>query len=182
MEENVVEILRTLWSVIPGQTEFWSAIFGAVVGGSIAYMIQLKALREGRKQRDEEHKRLQQALGNALLFKMIRVHSNFYDVHKYIEGCFAEAARREHKGEPWQFVTPLANPPDPVYFSSEEMGMVLGLKNDDVFNLVLQMDVIHNSLIDIVRVLNTERRALAGPSAGTLRRTPRPPRARPKRY
>ncbi len=110
MEENVVEILRTLWSVIPGQTEFWSAIFGAVVGGSIAYMIQLKALREGRKQRDEDHNRLQQALGNALLFKMIRVHSNFYGVHKYIEGCFVEAARREHKGEPWQAQSLTRNP------------------------------------------------------------------------
>ena len=95
-----------------------------------------------------------------MLFKMIRVNSNFYGVQQHIEDCFAEAARRGHKGEPWQFVLPLANPPDPVHFSSAEMGMVLGLKNVDVFNLVLQMDVIHNSLIAAVKVLNTERRAL----------------------
>ena len=160
MEEKLVEIFRTLWSIIPGQTEFWSAILGAVVGGSIAYMIQVRALREGRRQRDEDHNRLQQALGNSLLFKMIRVHSNFYGVQQHIEDSFAEAARRGHKGEPWQFVRPLANPPDPVHFSSDEMGMVLGLKNADVFNSVLQMDVIHNSLIATVRVLNIERRAL----------------------
>lgn len=160
MEEKVVEIFGTLWSVIPGQTEFWSAILGAVVGGSIAYRIQLKALREGRMQRDEDHKRLQQALGNALLFKMVRIHSNFYGFHRHFEDCFAEAARRGSTDDPWRFVLPLANPPDPVHFSSEEMGMLLALKNHDVFNLVLPMDVIHNSLIATVKVLNTERAAL----------------------
>lgn len=160
MEEKAVEIFRTLWSVIPGQTEFWSAILGAVVGGSIAYMIQMKALREGRTQRDEDHKRLQQALGNALLFKMVRIYSNFYGLHRHFEDCFAEAARRGSTDEPWRFVLPLANPPDPVHFSSEEMGMLLALKNNDMFNLVLPMDVIHNSLVAAVKVLNTERAAL----------------------
>lgn len=164
MEEIPIENFGMVWSTLFGKTEFWSAILGAIVGavsgGSIAYMVQVKALREGRRQRDEDHNRLQQALGTALLFKMIRVHSNFYDVHKYIEGCFAAAARRGHKGEPWQFVLPLANPPDPVHFSSEEMAMVLGLKNDDVFNLVLPMDIIHNSLIATVKVLSTERKSL----------------------
>ena len=160
MEEKAVENFSALCSFIPGETEFWAAIAGAVVGGFIAYAVQMKALREARKQRDEDHKQLQQALANALLFKMARIYSNFYGLHRHIEDSFAEAAQRGLKGEPWQFVRPLANPPDPVHFSSEEMGMVLGLKNDDVFNLVLPMDVIHNSLIDGVKVLNAERRAL----------------------
>ena len=38
--------------------------------------------------------------------------------------------------------------------------MLLALKNDDMFNLVLPMDVIHNSLNDAAKVLNTERAAL----------------------
>ena len=164
MEENGVEIFRTLLSIIPSAPEFWSAIVGAivgaVVGGLIAYMVQVKALHEGRKQRDEDHKRLWQALGNALLFKMMRLHSNFHGIQEHFEESFASAAQRKDRMEPWQFVLPLANPPDSVNFSSEEMGMLLSLKNDDVFNLVLSMDVIHNSLIDAVKVLNTERRAL----------------------
>ncbi len=160
MEEKAVENLGTLWSIMLGQTEFWSAIAGAVVGGSIAYMVQVKALREGRKQRGEDHHRLQQALGHALLFKMVRIHSDFYGLHRHFEDCFAEAARGGSTDEPWRFVLPLANPPDPVHFSSEEMGMLLALKNNDMFNLVLPMDVIHNSLIAAVKVLNTERAAL----------------------
>ncbi len=164
MEEKAGERFGTVWSTMLGQTEFWSALVGAilaaVVGGSIAYMVQVRALRESRAQRDEDHKRLQQALGNALLFKMVRFYSNFHGIHRHFEGCFEDAARRVFKGEPWQFVLPFANPPDPVHFSSEEMGMLLSLKNDDMFNVVLPMDTIHNSLIDIVKVLNTERAAL----------------------
>ena len=164
MEEKVVESFGTVWSIMLGQTEFWSAIagaiVGAVVGGTIAYMVQVRALREARMQRDEDHKRLQQALGHAVLFKMVRIHSNFYGFHRHFEDCFAKAARRGSKDEPWRFVLPLANPPDPVHFSSEEMGMLLALKNDDMFNLVLPMDVIHNSLNDAAKVLNTERAAL----------------------
>ncbi|MDP6388571.1 MAG: hypothetical protein QF654_01590 [Alphaproteobacteria bacterium] len=177
MEEKVVENCNTLWSIIFSETGFWSAIFGAIVGavagGLIAYMIQVKALREGRNQRDGDHRKLQQALGNALLFKMIRINSNFYGIHQHIEDRFADAAQREFKGEPWQFYLPIANPPDPVHFSSEEMGMLLALKNDDVFNTVLQTDVIHNSLIEVVKVLNAEREALterfkADESDGTI--------------
>ena len=164
MEEKTVESFGTVWSIMLGQTEFWAAIVGAivgaVVGGSIAYIIQVRVLREARTQRDEDHKRLQQALGNAVLFKMVRIHSNFYGFHRHFEDCFAEAARRGSTDEPWRFVLPLANPPDPVHFSSEEMGMLLALKNNDMFNLVLPMDVIHNSLIAAVKVLNTERAAL----------------------
>jgi hypothetical protein len=40
------------------------------------------------------------------------------------------------------------------------MGMLLALKNDDVFNLVASMDVIHNGLSNAAKVFNEERRAL----------------------
>jgi hypothetical protein len=152
MQEKMVEVFTTLLSVIPRETEFWSAIIGAIVGGLIAYIVQVKALREGRRLRDEDHKRVQQAQGNALLFKMIRIHSDLHGIHRHIEGCFEQAEQKGLTGDPWQFVLPLANPPGPIHFSSEEMGMLLALKTDDVFNLVVKMDTVHNSLSDAVAV------------------------------
>ena len=57
---------------ILSSTEFWSAIFGAIVGGVIAFFIRWITLREARQQREAEHRRSQQALGHALLFKVLR--------------------------------------------------------------------------------------------------------------
>jgi len=62
MGEPILEILNS--------TELWSAITGAIVGDLIALAIEMLALGEARKQREEDHKRTQQALANSLLFKI----------------------------------------------------------------------------------------------------------------
>jgi hypothetical protein len=155
----------SVWPLIPQQAEFWSAIagavVGAVVGGVIAYVIQVKALREGRTQRDEDRKLVQQAQGRALLIKMGRMVSNYHGIHQHFEGCF-ERAREAGAvvGEPWQFVLPTANTADPVHFSMDELGMLLSLKNNEVFNSLVGMDMIHNSLIDVLKLFNVQRRDL----------------------
>jgi hypothetical protein len=141
-------------------TEFWSAIAGAIVGGLIAYAVQVKALREARDQRKEDRLNVREALANGLLFKMIRIHSNMYGLREHIDGCFENAKKENFDGEPWQFVLPLANPPDTVHFSSDEMGMLLSLRDDKTFNLVLPMDILHNSLRAAVIVLSSERKKL----------------------
>lgn len=93
--------LQIILSAIPHETEFWSAIAGAVVGGVIAYAVQIRALREGKRQRADDQKSIQQGLGNSLLFKMIKIHSNIHGIHRHIEECFETAAKRGQKGEPW---------------------------------------------------------------------------------
>jgi hypothetical protein len=156
---------KTFLNLLPASSEFWSgiigAVVGAVVGGCISYFIQLRALRETREQRREDRLRMQQGLANALLFKVVRIHSDFYAIHRHIEECFEMARNNGFEGEPWQFVLPLANFPDQIQFSSDEMGMLLGLKDDDVFNNIVELDVIHNSIVDAVKIMSSERRALS---------------------
>jgi hypothetical protein len=72
------DIFAFIWPGILQKAEFWSAIAGAIVGGLIAYFIQIRALREGRNQRADDRKLVQQAQAHALLFKMIRIHSDFH--------------------------------------------------------------------------------------------------------
>ncbi|NWG24632.1 MAG: hypothetical protein HXY30_09530 [Pseudorhodoplanes sp.] len=148
-------------SVIPTNGEFWAAIIGAVVGGYISYLTQLRAIKETRAHRQEDRLLVQQGLANSLLFKVIRIHGDFYGIHRHIEECFERARKDGFQGEPWQIVLPLANFPDSVHFSPDEMGMLLGLKDDDVFNAVATLDVVHNSLVEAVRSLSVSRRALA---------------------
>jgi hypothetical protein len=156
-----LSLARPVWTIIPASSEFWSAIIGAVVGGGISYCGQLKILRDTRNQRREDRLQRQQALGHALLFKLIRIHSNFSVIHRHMEGCFETATERGLSGEPWQFVMPLATVADPVHFSPDEMAMLLGLKSNDVFNTIASLDTVHNHLVEATRLMSIERRALA---------------------
>lgn len=137
-----------------------SAIAGAIVGGLIALLAQLIALRATKKQRDEDRDYIRKALGNSLLFKMIRVHSNFFNIHHHVEVCYKEGIRRGDISHPWRFFIPLANPPDPIAFSSDEMGMLISLRDNDVFNSMIDMDVAHNSLLAVLRVAIVLRKEL----------------------
>jgi len=156
----VIEFFVGIWSDLIGAKEFWSAIGGALVGGLIAYFVQIKALREGRQIRDEDHERLRRSLGHSLLFKMIRIHSNSGLIYRHFEDSFANARKSRPEAEPWMFVVQIANPPDREKFSSDEMSLLLSLGNDDVSNAVLPMDQIYNSMIELVKVFNTSRRTL----------------------
>lgn len=142
------------------EAEFWSAIVGAIVGGAIALLAQLVALRAAKNQRNEDRLSIQRALAYSLLFKMVRIHGNLYGIHHHIEACYEKAKESREQGNPWQFYVPLANPPESVVFSPDEMGMLFSLKDDEVFNSVLDLDVAHNSLVKVVELITSSRREL----------------------
>jgi hypothetical protein len=147
---------------MPFGSEFWAAMAGAVIGGLIAFGVQMFALRAARRQHDEEHRQTKQALGHALLFKMIN--SNLYQLHRFIEEPFqkpdARNPRTASPGEPWQLVMPLAHYPERVHCAGEEMGMLLSLKDDALFDAMLSMDAVHNELIDAFWTFGERRGAL----------------------
>ena len=55
---------------------------------------------------------------------------------------------------------PLANLPEAVVFSPDEMGLSFSQRDDDVFNSVLDMDVAHNSLIEVMKMIAVTRKEL----------------------
>lgn len=131
-----------------------------MVGGLIAFGIQLVALRAAAKQRAEEAAERRKALGHALLVKMLKIHSHLHGFNEHLEETFAKAEKAGFDGEPWQIVRPIANHPPTVHFSTDEMVMLLSLKNDDVFNDVLSMDGVHNSTIALFQTFAECRRSL----------------------
>jgi hypothetical protein len=145
-------------------SEFLSAIAGAVVGALVAGVItfgcQLYALSKAREEREADHTTQQKALAHALLFKLAKIHSNLHGIHRHFWESW-EAGRKELKdAQPWQVVVPLANPPAHVHLPSDEMGLLLAQRDDLLFNNVMDLEAMHNSLLDAVRVFNTERGAL----------------------
>jgi len=129
-------------------TEFWSAIGGAVVGGLIALIIQLIALRAAKNERIAEKRERNETLGHSIMFKMMRIHSNLYNLHLHLEESYSAVDPRLHN-EPYSFILPLAGSPADVHFTASEMSLVLSLKNPSLTDNIMSLDVIHNNLIDI---------------------------------
>ncbi|GAB6054116.1 hypothetical protein JCM17960_29360 [Magnetospira thiophila] len=148
----------TVLQAIISATEFWPAIVGAFVGGSLALIAQLIALREERKHRAEDRRLIQQAHGRALLVKTMHIYENFVEVHGKIGEGIPDAVEDEKL---WSFVQPLVTFPDHIDFSAEELGMLLGLNHGDTFDKVRSLGMSHNSLVDATKVYATERTSLA---------------------
>jgi hypothetical protein len=134
---------------------------GAVAGGAIALLGQLITIRAANKQRREERRLTQEALGNALLFKMIRINSNFRSLGRLIEAQIEEAKTRGLDGELWPVIRPVVNVPENIDFRADEMGMLLGLTDQKVFNAVASIDAIHNSTMELITFFSEKRTELA---------------------
>lgn len=147
--------------------DFWSgaagAVLGSVVGGAIGFVGQWITIRDVRKTRKEDRDTERKALGYSLLFKAMRIHSNIAQIDQY----FKESAAQVNLQDPpqieiWQYLVPLANLPEKIRFSPEEMGMLLSLKDNKLFNEIMVMDLVHNSQIEALSTYNAKYAELAG--------------------
>lgn len=142
-------------------TAFWAAVAGALAGAMVSsyftYRIQSRSFKEDRKRRAEELRRNQQVLGRSLILKISRIHSNISTIHGHLEESFQMGEQNRATMEPWGFVRELATLPNPVRFLYDELSMLMGLGNDDVFNSVLNMEPVHDSMLELVRTFHHHR-------------------------
>lgn len=137
-------------------TEFWSAISGAVVGGLIAFAIQLVTIRAAKNERTAAKMESREALAHSILFKVIRINSNLFNLHLHLEESFAAVDPSSHIN-PCLFVLQLAGLPADVQFSDKEMSLALSFKDPELTDKLMSLDVIHNNLIDIFETYNGMR-------------------------
>lgn len=156
----LTDALITIWGFFSKLgSEFWSAIAGAVVGGLIAYMVQLKALGEAAKERKASSTETQKGLAYSLLFKVISIDSSLDGLKQHVDQGLA-LKERERNAHISAVLKPLANLPTPVEFSADEMALLLSLKEDDVFNSIMSLDKIHNSIIPVWNLYASLRNAV----------------------
>jgi hypothetical protein len=141
----VIDFATALWS-LAGEvsSEFWAALAGAVVGGLIAYFIQLRAIREGRTARREEAFEADKSQAYSLFFKVLKIHNNLHHLKRHVDGCLELSAGAVRSSS---YLLPLLNVPSRVEFSTAEASVLLRQKDDDVFNSVLNLDEIHNGIL-----------------------------------
>ena len=159
--EGVSDIFFGFFEGFPDLTAFWAAVAGALAGAIVssyfAYRIQNRSFKEERRTRAEELKKTQQVLGRSLILKVARVHSNISNIHGHLEESFQRARQDDRAMEPWGFVRELAPLPNQVQFTYDELNMLMGLGNYDVFNSVLNMEPVHESTIELVRTFHHHR-------------------------
>jgi hypothetical protein len=114
------ELSRESWAAIVG------AIAGAVIGGVISALLQWQAHGLALKQREADRLERRQALAQAVLFKMSTIYSNLEQLRRHVREC---VTRAESTGlELWETMLPLANTPDRVNFSTDELSVIFFCK------------------------------------------------------
>lgn len=121
-------------------SEFWAAIVGAIVGGGVSIAGQSWATSRQEKAKNA-------ALGNAVLFKLVQMHSNVAHIKGHLDESAAVAAERGM----WlsQATTPLALEPSPIIITPDEKTLVMSLGDDDLFNVIITIDDIYNTFIQL---------------------------------
>ncbi len=136
--------------------EFWAAVTGAIIGalagGGVTWALQSMQDRRQRKERDR-------ALARSLIFKLIRIHSDFHGLKKHVDECAANATALS-LSDGWQSLRAIGNLPPRLSFTPEEMSYLLSLKNFNVFNKVVALDVVHSSTIGIFELYAARRSQL----------------------
>ncbi len=142
--------------------EFWAAIAGALVGGIfsaiISYLLQRQSFREARRQREEDAAAKHRSMAYSLILKMSNLVTNSYRWWETLHEV--QALLGPENMEPWQRVLPIANIPEKIYFTDSEMGYLLSLRNDKIFNEVLGLDKYHNSSIEVMTRLGLAKSRL----------------------
>jgi uncharacterized MnhB-related membrane protein len=145
---------------ILSSNEFLSAIAGAIVGGLLTLAMQVVAARKDERLRAADRMEQKRALAASLLFKLVRIHSDFAAAINHFNGCITLMITRGDAIEPWGFYRPAANIPDRIRFSSEEMALVLNLREDETFNDLMPLDVAHASYVSALELLQSLLKAL----------------------
>ena len=132
------------------QTEFLSAVVGAVVGGLIAALVafwtQNRVFQEEKRLREQSTWENNKALSRSLFLKLTKIYSNIYRFQRSIEEHFERVPESRHK-HPSLFVIPIGNMPEKVYLSTEELSFCLEYTDDELFDSIVSMGNVHNAAI-----------------------------------
>lgn len=137
-------------------TEFWAAIVGAIVGAGIgamvSYFLQRQNLNEARAERERASRDIRKGLARSLIHKLMKVHSHAGQLDRHMSKLFARASAKEQR--PCQAAQVISPVSQSIYFSTEEMGLLIALKMEDQYNDAAMLDERHNSLFALLADFN----------------------------
>ena len=128
------------------EKETLAAIWGAVVGGSIAAIIQLLSSVYQQRQITKSERQKKEVLAQTILFKMTDVHNNTHHLSGHIEEYMSNAAEPV-EDYPILAVQGIPNDLSRIAFTSEEKSLIVEFEDFQLLQNLMQLEVDHNDLI-----------------------------------
>lgn len=132
------------------ESEFWAALVGAIVGGAIAFVVQLIVLLEGRRQRAFDAQERKVTLAHTFLFKLVKVRCHYAFLKDLIDRQREVGDQLGGSREPWQYLAEMPTAPPPVVFAYEELNMLVSLGEPGLLNELHLVDEMHNSTLNVL--------------------------------
>jgi hypothetical protein len=146
----------TWWAVF---STMGGAIVGSIIGGTISYVLQKRALQAAKEQRDADRFETRKALALSLFIKMIRVASDLHNLGKAVKECFDRAEKLGLVGAPFQIMMPVAPLREPIRFLPEELALVLSI-DAKLFNEMGALDELHSGTVALFDLYGSKRTTL----------------------
>lgn len=151
---------ESLISFASEYSQFWTTILGAIVAGGIALLGQIMVLKENRKLLDRRRSETRLGLGQSLLIKMMKINGTACLMDEHFNSADSRDLEKNGIKHPWQAIEPLVGLEPSISFTSDELGMLLNLKDDDVFNSIVTIDDALCTIIDLAYRYEKEREIL----------------------
>lgn len=139
-----------------------NALIGTLVGAGISafvsYKLAVRATNLDRQKRDEDRAEKRRANGYSLILKIIRMTTFAKGMHDHMEECRGRAREHGDVNLNWSYVTPLGNLPDKIRLETDEVTTVMYLKDDTLLNQILNLEALHNSIVDGMALYERVRR------------------------
>ncbi|WP_372783467.1 hypothetical protein [Phenylobacterium sp.] len=134
-------------------SEFWAAIAGAIVGalagGGITAILQWQTIKHETRQRNR-------GLAYSLLFKVRQIYRHLRGLNLHFEEAL-KGASAQQMALPWAILQGMTGSPADVFFSVEEIALVLELKATKTLDALLSMDEKHNATFGTFRFYGEKR-------------------------
>lgn len=146
--------VQNVFQKIIMSTELWAAIIGTIVGAIISSITtyRLNAIQESVKTK---------ALSQSVQLKVMDITSHILVIREDLERLFLNISR-DKSLSPWQIFEPAANLPQRVLFSTDEKVFVLGLLDQATINVVLNMETMSKTTIDLLTAASGLRLEIEG--------------------
>lgn len=140
----------TVWSIV-------SLLAGTIISAIVSYLLQRRSFSEARQEKEKDKFEARKTLGLNLFHKMIRIASTLEILKRSLDESLANPENVD--GQPWQIVMPLANFPNRVKFTPEELTFLMQT-DMTLFNDMAPFDDIQDSLLGAFELYRTKRMAL----------------------